>query len=230
MEPDVWVQGLVSISEAVTDADEKIEDLNEELEDLNKQLEEDKAALAEAEDELRQAIHGSDDFQSSLDGLVNYTEKIERLDKAIEKTKEALEDVSDVDEAKGLMAQLNEQYDSKTISLGAENMAIDAALENLRSTLTENYGDYISFDEEGNPLIDFAYMTMDANDEIRKAFEEEYNLYNEYRDKQIDNLDAIAEIEKAKQEQREQALQNFVSIQEDVISILCYRKGFSCSF
>ena len=220
MEPDVWVQGLVSISEAVADADEKIEDLNEELEDLNKQLEEDKAALAEAEDELRQAIHGSDDFQSSLDGLVNYTEKIERLDKAIEKTKEALEDVSDVDEAKGLMAQLNEQYDSKTISLGAENMAIDAALENLRSTLTENYGDYISFDEEGNPLIDFAYMTMDANDEIRKAFEEEYNLYNEYRDKQINNLDAIAEIEKAKQEQREQALQNFVSIQEDVISIL----------
>ena len=220
MEPDVWVQGLVSISEAVVDADEKIEDLNEELEDLNKQLDEDKAALAEAEDELRQAIHGSDDFQSSLDGLVNYTEKIERLDKAIEKTKEALEDVSDVDEAKGLMAQLNEQYDNKTISLGAENMAIDAALENLRSTLTENYGDYISFDEEGNPLIDFAYMTMDANDEIRKAFEEEYNLYNEYRDKQIDNLDAIAEIEKAKQEQREQALQNFVSIQEDVISIL----------
>jgi TP901 family phage tail tape measure protein len=220
MEPDVWVQGLVSISEAVADADEKIEDLNEELEDLNKQLEEDKAALAEAEDELRQAIHGSDDFQSSLDGLVNYTEKIERLDKAIEKTKEALEDVSDVDEAKGLMAQLNEQYDNKTISLGAENMAIDAALENLRSTLTENYGDYISFDEEGNPLIDFAYMTMDANDEIRKAFEEEYNLYNEYRDKQIDNLDAIAEIEKAKQEQKEQSLKNFVSIQEDVISIL----------
>ena len=220
MEPETWIQGLVSITEAVVDADEKIEDLNEELEDLNKQLEEDKAALAEAEDKLRQAIHGSDDFQSSLDGLVNYTEKIERLDKAIEKTKEALEDVSDVDEAKGLMAQLNEQYDSKTISLGAENMAIDAALENLRSTLTENYGDYISFDEEGNPLIDFAYMTMDANDEIRKAFEEEYNLYNEYRDKQINNLDAIAEIEKAKQEQREQALQNFVSIQEDVISIL----------
>ena len=220
MEPETWIQGLVSITEAVADAEEEVEDLNEELEDLNKQLEEDKAALAEAEDELRQAIHGSDDFQSSLDGLVNYTEKIERLDKAIEKTKEALEDVSDVDEAKGLMAQLNEQYDNKTISLGAENMAIDAALENLRSTLTENYGDYISFDEEGNPLIDFAYMTMDANDEIRKAFEEEYNLYNEYRDKQIDNLDVIAEIEKAKQEQREQALQNFVSIQEDVISIL----------
>lgn len=220
MEPETWIQGLVSITEAVADAEEEVEDLNEELEDLNKQLEEDKAALAEVEDELRQAIHGSDDFQSSLDGLVNYTEKIERLDKAIEKTKEALEDVSDVDETKGLMAQLNEQYDNKTISLGAENMAIDAALENLRSTLTENYGDYISFDEEGNPLIDFAYMTMDANDEIRKAFEEEYNLYNEYRDKQIDNLDTIAEIAKAKQEQKEQALQNFVSVQENVISIL----------
>ena len=219
-QPNTYIKSLRLLKEAAEQADEEVEDLKEDLEDLNKQLEEDKEALAEAEDELRQAIHGSDDFQSSLDGLVNYTEKIERLDKAIEKTKEALEDVSDVDESKGLMAQLNEQYDNKTISLGAENMAIDAALENLRSTLTENYGDYISFDEEGNPLIDFAYMTMDANDEIRKAFEEEYNLYNEYRDKQINNLDAIAEIEKAKQEQRERALQNFVSIQEDVISTL----------
>ena len=220
MRPDVYIQGLVNLSESMTSATEKVNDLKEELEELNEQLEDDKTALAEAEDELRQAIHGSDDFQSSLDGLVNYTEKIERLDKAIEKTKESLEDVSNIDEAKGLMAQLSEQYKSKTITLNAENMAIDAALTNLRSTLTENYGNYISFDEEENPLIDFAYMAMDANDEIRKAFEEEYNLYNEYAQKKTDNLDAIEEIEKEKQEQRQQTLKDFVAIQEDVISIL----------
>lgn len=220
MESDIYIQGLVNLSESMVNAAEKVNDLKEELEELNEQLEDDKTALAEAEDELRQAIHGSDDFQSSLDGLINYTGKIERLDKAIEKTKESLEDISNIDEAKGLMAQLNEQYKNKTITLSAENMAIDAALTNLRSTLTENYGDYISFDDEGNPLIDFAYMAMDANDEIRKAFEEEYNLYNEYAQKKTDNLDAIEEIEKEKQEQREQTLKDFVAIQEDVISIL----------
>ena len=220
MRPDVYIQGLVNLSESMTSATEKVNDLKEKLEELNEQLEDDKTALAGAEDELRQAIHGSDDFQSSLDGLVNYTEKIERLDKAIEKTKKSLEDVSNIDEAKGLTAQLSEQYKSKTITLNAENMAIDAALTNLRSTLTENYGNYISFDEEENPLIDFAYMAMDANDEIRKAFEEEYNLYNEYAQKKTGNLDAIEEIEKEKQEQRQQTLKDFVAIQEDVISIL----------
>ena len=220
MKPDVYIQGLVNLSESMVNSAEKANDLKKELEGLNEQLEDDKAALAETEDELRQVIHGSNDFQSSLDGLVNYTEKIERLNKVIEKTKESLEDVSNIDEAKGLMAQLNEQYKNKNITLSAENMSIDAALTNLRSTLTENYGNYISFDDEGNPLIDFAYMAMDANDEIRKAFEEEYNLYNEYAQKKTDNLDAIEDIEKEKQEQREQTLKDFVAIQEDVISIL----------
>lgn len=227
MRPDVWIQGLVNLKEAMEIADDttndlknEIEDLNEELEDLNEQLIEDQEALADAEDELRQAIHGSDDFKSSLDGLVNYTEKIENLDKAIEKTKESLEDVSNIDEAKGLLAQLNEQYKNKSITIGAENLAIDAALSNLQSTLTQNYGDYISFDEEGNPIINFAYMAMDANDEIRKAFEEEYNLYNEYKDKKEENLDTLAEIEKEWEEKRKESLKNFVAIQEDVISIL----------
>ena len=220
MKPDVYIQGLVNLSESMVNSTEKVNDLKKELEGLNEQLEDDKTALAETEDELRQVSHGSNDFQSSLDGLVNYTEKIERLNKVIEKTKESLEDVSNIDEAKGLMAQLNEQYKNKNITLSAENMSIDAALTNLRSTLTENYGNYISFDDEGNPLIDFAYMAMDANDELRKAFEEEYNLYNEYAQKKTDNLDAIEDIEKEKQEQREQTLKDFVAIQEDVISIL----------
>ena len=220
MKPDVYIQGLVNLSESTVNAAEKVNGLKKDLEGLNEQLEDDKAALAETEDELRQVIHGSNDFQSSLDGLVNYTEKIERLNKVIEKTKESLEDVSNIDEAKGLMAQLNEQYKNKNITLGAENKTIDAALTNLRSTLTENYGNYISFDDEGNPLIDFAYMAMDANDELRKAFEEEYNLYNEYAQKKTDNLDAIEDIEKEKQEQREQTLKDFVAVQEDVISIL----------
>ena len=220
MKPDVYIQGLVNLSESMVNSAEKVNDLKEELEKLNEQLEDDKTALAETEDELRQVIHGSNDFQSSLDGLVNYTEKIERLNKVIEKTKESLEDVSNIDEAKGLMAQLNEQYKNKNITLSAENMSIDAALTNLRSTLTENYGNYISFDDEGNPLINFAYMAMDANDELKKAFEEEYNLYNEYAQKKTDNLDAIEDIEKEKQEQREQTLKDFVAIQEDVISIL----------
>lgn len=234
LKSEIYIQGLINLTEAMDLADdatedikEEIEDLNGELEDLNKELEdlqeqliEDKEALADAEDELRQAIHGSDDFKSSLDGLVNYTNKLEELDKSIEKIKESLEDVANIDEAKGLLTQLNEQYDNKIITIGAENIAIDAALSNLQSTLLQNYGNYISFDEKGNPLIDFAYITMDANDEIRKAFEEEYNLYNEYKEKKENNLNTIEKIEQEKLERREESLNNFVKVQEDVISIL----------
>lgn len=214
------VSAIKDGEEAVSSAKDDVAAANDELEDLNKQLTEDTKALQEAEEALQEAIHGSENFQSSLDGLVNYTEKIERLDKAIEKTKESLENVANIDEAKGLLGQLNEQYNDKAVAIGAENIAIDKAIANLRNTLTQNYGAYISFDEEGNPLIDFAYTAMDANDELRKAFEEEYNLYNEYRDKKEENLDKLESIEKEREEQRQEYLKNYVEIQKDVVSIL----------
>lgn len=220
MEADTWIQGLENLQEAEESAADKVKDLKDQLADLNEQLAEDQKAIAEAEEKLQEAIHGSDDFRSSLDGLANYVEKIERLNRAIEKTKESLEDVANIDDAKGLLSQLNGQYNDKTITISAENIAIDKALSNLQSTLLQNYGDYITFDSEGNPLIDYAYQTMDANDEIRKAFEEEYNLYNEYRDKKEENLDALDEIEKEREERQEESLRNFVAIQDDIISIL----------
>ena len=43
---------------------------------------------------------------------------------------------------------------------------------------------------------------MDANDEIREAFEEEYNLYNEYKDKKEENLETLAKIEEEWKEKR----------------------------
>lgn len=218
--PGVIMLDLISMMEAVQNQKHTIDDLNDSLSDLYKRQADANEKIKEAEDALRQAVHGSDDFKSSLDGLVNYTNKIERLDKAIEKTKTSLEDVSNIDEAKGLLSQLNNQYNDKTVTLGAENIAIDKALDNLQSTLLQNYGNYISFDVEGNPLIDYAYMQMDANDEIRKAFEEEYNLYNEYRSKREENLDAMEDIEKEREERQKESLNNFVSEQEKLISIL----------
>lgn len=220
LEEEAYAQGLILIQEQAEKTKEEIDELKEKVEDLNEELADLNVELEEAEDELRQAKHGSDDFRSSLDGLINYTQKLEELNSSIEKTKESLEDVANIDEAKGLLSQLNEQYNNKTITLGAENIAIDKALNNLQSTLLENYGNYISFDENGNAMIDFAYQTLDANDEIRKAFEQEYELYNQYKKKKEENLDEINAIEKEKQERRKETLNNFVQVQEDVISIL----------
>lgn len=239
--PDVWIQTLTTIEESVEMADSRVEDLKEELADLNEELEDNKKEvedakegiddaieslddankqMEEANQQLYEAIHGTDEFKSSLDGLINYASKLTVVEKAIENIKESLEDVDSIDEANSLYAALNNSYDKKIANITAQNRVIDDALANLQSTLTSNYGQYISFDENDIAQVDFSYINMDANDEFKKAFEEQYNLYEQYREKQIENNDALKEIEKERLEYSEQALDDYVSIQEEVIKIL----------
>ena len=72
MEPDTWIQGLINLQEASIEAAEKVNDLKDELADLEEQLIEDKEAVDEAAQALHEAKFGTEDFQSGLDGLINY--------------------------------------------------------------------------------------------------------------------------------------------------------------
>lgn len=238
---ETWLSSLAMINESLEFNQEKIEDLKKELEDLDKELEKnqedidkakegidkaqeslDKAyeSLSSANEEMQEAIHGTEDFKSSLDGLVNYANRLKNLENAISDIKDQLEDVSTAAEASSLFSQLNNTYDRRAATLGAQNRAIDDALDNIKNTLLSNFGSYISFDELGNAIVDFSYMNMDANDEIKKAFEEEYNLWEEYQDKRRDNDKTLRELDKERQEYRKQALDDYVSLQEKVIETL----------
>ena len=229
---EVWLKGLIDINEQYEISKDKVEDLKDELaeleeqlkddeegvqdaldqiDDANEQLDEANKQLDEANAQLDEAIHGTDDFASSLDGLTNYTTKLKDVNNAIEDIKNSLEDTNDIDEAASLYGSLDYNYDRQTANLQAQNRVIDDALANLRSTMQSNYGDYISFDPSGAAQVDFSYIHMDANDELKKAFEEEYNLYEEYRDKQT---------EKERLEYRKQALDDYVALQDKVIDIL----------
>jgi len=58
-----------------------------------------------------------------------------------------------------------------------------------------NYGDYVSFDEEGNLSVDFSYVDMDKNDNYKKALESLVNDYNTYFDKKKENLEEEEKID-----------------------------------
>lgn len=218
---------VVAIAESIEGANEGIEEAEKAVEDAKKAYDDVIEKLADLEQAYwdavkaqQEALYGSEDFQSSLDGLINYTSKIEELNRTIEKTKEALEDVSDIGQATNLVSQLDSDYQNKSVALGAENRAIDDALANLQSVMLSNYSDFISFDENGLATVDFSYVDMNVNDELRKAFEEEYNTYEEYRKKKQENIDELEAIEKERNEFYKQSLDDFVGVQEGLISIL----------
>lgn len=201
------------IVDDIDKAKDKYEKAKEELEDLNKKLK-------EAEKELHEAQYGSEDFTSGLDRLINYTARLENLNSQLELTKEQLEEIETISSSKQLFSSLNTSYQNKTAHISAENKVLDSALLNIRNTLEQSYGNYISFDENGLATINFAYQEMARNDEIRKAFETEYGLYEEYRKKKQENLKEIKEIEKEREEFYKENLDNFITVQNGLIDIL----------
>ena len=220
-ESDTWIQGLINLQESSAEAAGKVNDLKAELEGLEEQLVEDKKAADEAAQALHEAKFGTEDFQSGLDGLINYARPLELINKQLENLKENLTDVSNVEEASTVMNQVADLYENKMATLQAEGKAIGQSLANIRQELSANYSDYISFDENGLAKVDFSYEDMYDSDIIKtdgleKLIEEYNSTYDMALDKEQEYLDAQKEFDKLKSEARDK----YIAMEQNVIDII----------
>ena len=220
-ESDTWIQGLINLQESSAEAAGKVNDLKAELEGLEEQLVEDKKAADEAAQALHEAKFGTEDFQSGLDGLINYARPLELINKQLENLKENLTDVSNVEEASAVMNQVADLYEDKMATLQAEGKAIGQSLANIRQELSANYSDYISFDENGLAKVDFSYEDMYDSDIIKtdgleKLIEEYNSTYDMALDKEQEYLDAQKEFDKLKSEARDK----YIAMEQNVIDII----------
>ena len=214
-----YLDALVSLNEEFSQAKDTVKDLKEELEDLNKTLEENKESVREAEQAVREAYHGTELYESGLDGLINYAQKLEATNNAIEDLKENLEDVGNAAEAGDIYSKLNQNYNKKSGILSAENVVLDDAMRNLRETIEREYGQYATF--IGDELnIDFAYLHMDNNDELKKAFEKEAELYQGYQKQKYDNNKEIKKLEKEREDIQKDARDKYIKVEDSIINIL----------
>ena len=220
-ESDTWIQGLINLQESSAEAAGKVNDLKAELKGLEEQLVEDKKAADEAAQALHEAKFGTEDFQSGLDGLINYERPLELINKQLENLKENLTDVSNVEEASAVMNQVADLYEDKMATLQAEGKAIGQSLANIRQELSANYSDYISFDENGLAKVDFSYEDMYDSDIIKtdgleKLIEEYNSTYDMALDKEQEYLDAQKEFDKLKSEARDK----YIAMEQNVIDII----------
>lgn len=216
---EVYQAELIEVVEYYKDLQKEVEELSDKIEDLTDKVNKNKEAWKEAEEKLREVQHGSELFQSSLDGLINYNNKLKQTNNTIEDLKDNLEDISDIEGGAEALSELNSLYDSKTANLSAQNVVTNDALANLKQTMLNRYGNFVKFNGD-EAIIDFNYINMDANDEIRKAFEKEFNQYNEFLDKKRENNKQLKEIDKEREKFQKDSLKNYVDIQKDVINIL----------
>ena len=220
-ESDTWIQGLINLQESSAEAAGKVNDLKAELKGLEEQLVEDKKAVDEAAQALHEAKFGTEDFQSGLDGLINYERPLGLINKQLENLKENLTDVSNVEEASTVMNQVADLYENKMATLQAEGKAIGQSLANIRQELLANYSDYISFDENGLAKVDFSYEDMHDNDIIKtdgleKLIGEYNSTYDMALDKEQEYLNAQKEFDKLKSEARDK----YIAMEQNVTDII----------
>lgn len=189
------------------DADEKLADLEQ--------------AYYDAEKAAQEARYGTEDFKSSLDGLINYDKPLERLSQRLEETKNALNKVNSIDEAKDILSNTTSLYENKLATQQAKGRVLEQSRANLQQELLANYGDYVSFDEFGSLQIDFSYQDMNDSDVIKteglEALVEEYqsvdDMYHEGKKESIETEEEYNELLK-------QAREGQIAIEEKVIDIL----------
>lgn len=222
VEADTWIQGLVNLQEASVDAKEKVQDLTDELVDLNEQLDDDKKAMDEAYQTWQDAIHGSEGYQSSLNGLFNYEKRLDSLNDKLEETKEALSDISSIEEAKDLLQNTQSLYENKLGTLQAQNKVIDQSIKNLDEEILKNYGDFVGFDEFGNMTVEIRKLEdADMSDILKDdGFTQLIEKRAEMKDKLDKGNKEILETEKAWNEQLKKAREGQIAIEKKVIDIL----------
>ena len=217
---DTWIQGLESLSESMSDAQDKVQDLKDELEDLNEQLAENQEAVDEANKALEEAKFGTEDYQSGVDGLINYNNEIERLNKNLERTTDLMSDVSSVEEASKLISSYREDSEAKLANLGAEKQVIDKALDNLKSTLMTNFSDYTSFDENGKMAFDYSIEDARIPDKMKDNYKELIEQYNEFVDKKEKISDEERAVNKAIEDMQKDLLDKRVAMEEKVLEVI----------
>lgn len=221
-ESEVYIQSLHTITDAYEEASDAVEDLKDKLTDLQDQEKKDKKSKDEAYKAWQEAIHGTKDYQSSLDGLLNYERRLESFNNKLEDTKEALSDISNINDAKNLLEQTTSLYEGKLGTLKAESKIINQSLENLDKEIMTNYANFVSLDDFGNMNVDISALeSADMSDILKddgftQLLEKRNEMYDKARETDQAYLDTVKEWE----EQYKTARESEIKMEETIINIL----------
>lgn len=204
---------LEQSEESAKNAQESYNDAVESLGDLEEKL-------REAEKALHDATYGTDNFQSGLDRLINKSEQLKIVERNIADLKESFDAATEVEQFQNLTSALETEYTKQATIIEATIKAQQDTLANIDQELASNFGDYVSFGEDGSMAIDFAYTEMPNADEIREAFEELVTKRVEVVDSLYEEQQALKAVQEEWQALYENTRSDYITVQEKVLDIL----------
>lgn len=221
-----------ALAKAQQERDEKIAKAQKDIVDQEQQMMKDKQEgiekiqqaqedLIKKEKELDEALYGTSNYLSDRDPLSNYTEKIERLSKAVERAKTALENSNADTDIKQLIQNYGEVIHQQAVYQEALNQK-NTARKNIIFEQLKGYGEeYFKIDPDGFLQENKAAITtMQRNDEFKKDTEKLIEEYNKLQEEIIEGEEKFNKVLKEMEEKRKSALNDVVSLQKDTAEIL----------
>ena len=182
-------------------------------------------AVTKAFEDMNKAMYGDSNRVSKLDGLNNYSAILDDISRKATKAKERLDDLSEGDNVDQLLATYTTEIHNEVVVRNAEDEAIKQAIANAEAQLApysefwDKFGDtYVINYEKLNAARDVA----DSYDysKIQDKIEEDIEKLRDWTKTLQDNEDAIEKIRKQFEEDQKKALQNYVSMEKEVIETL----------
>lgn len=211
----------------------------EDVEKKYKELQKAQQNVIDKQKELNETLYGTENHKNKLDPLYNYTTKLERLQKAANDAREALDDIQPGDDVNALMDNYLKSSKKETVTRKAENQIMLTSIDNYKSNLDSRLGEEMSKlnAKYGSSIdvnmADFYYKDGDrwsvnfealnaANipDEISDYVEETIENINELEDNIEKNEEEIKKREKELRDIRKKSVEAQINLEKEVERVL----------
>lgn len=235
-------KSAAEIQQALKDQYSSVEDKEEELEDAKrkkakaerdyqKALRDEKKAhddLADAIDEeadaykaLQESYYGTEFYDSNLDDLYNYEQRLTSINKKLEKFSSLLEDTSDISSATKAWNGYANAIHEQLATTEAKTQLNQNLADEGKNFLMQKYSQYFSIDDYGKLMPDISLLEDSKIPDAEKDFiGEMIQKVNEYTDAVADGEKEAYDIRKEYQDKLKDLYKNYISLEDNIADVL----------
>ena len=235
-------KSAAEIQQALKDQYSSVEDKEEELEDAKrkkakadrdyqkalrdeKKAHDDLADAIEAEADaykaLQESYYGTEFYDSNLDDLYNYEQRLTSINKKLEKFSSLLEDTSDISSATKAWNGYADAIHEQLATTEAKTQLNQNLADEGKNFLMQKYSQYFSIDDYGKLMPDISLLEDSKIPDAEKDFiGEMIQKVNEYTDAVADGEKEAYDIRKEYQDKLKDLYKNYVSLEDNIADVL----------
>ena len=240
--PEYVKASAIAEYQAIKDFYGNVEDKEEELEDAKrkkakadrdyqkalrdeKKAHDDLADAIEAEADaykaLQESYYGTEFYDSNLDDLYNYEQRLTSINKKLEKFSSLLEDTSDISSATKAWNGYADTIHEQLATTEAKTQLNQNLADEGKNFLMQKYSQYFSIDDYGKLMPDISLLEDSKIPDAEKDFiGEMIQKVNEYTDAVADGEKEAYDIRKEYQDKLKDLYKNYVSLEDNIADVL----------